>query len=351
MEQLQLQQAKKFGIEITPAQVDAAINNVARQNGMSRSKFLAKIKRDKITVASLRNDLHRQLTIRQLISRAVNSQIQVSEHEIDDFLADRTRRGGIQEFNLSHIVIAVPPGASASARRDASRLAKDTRKKIIAGGSFESLAITHSKGPNALKGGALGWRKTGQLPNIFVGELQNKSTGYITSVLESPNGFHILRVNDKRGGTAKTLVRQTHVRHILLKPSAIQNLQQARATILKLRQRILAGEDFAELARKHSADSGSASQGGDLGWTSPGQLVSEIEKVTSTLKPGKISQPVQSRFGVHLVQVLERRNQDVGEQRQRLGVRQQIHGRKAEEKLQEWLQELRSQAYIEILTN
>jgi len=351
LDQLQLQQAKKIGIDVTSAQIDATINDVARQSRMSRANFLAKIKRDKISVASLRSDLRRQLTIRQLINRVINSQIQVSEHEIDGFLADRTRQGVSAEFNLSHIVISVPPGASASSRKKAARLATGIRKKIIAGHNFENLAITHSKGPDALKGGALGWRKAGQLPDIFISALKNKSKGFVTNVLESPNGFHILRINSKRGGTTKTLVKQTHARHILLKPSAILSLKQARTTLIKLRQRILAGEDFAKIARKYSTDSGSASQGGDLGWTSPGQMVGEIEKAMNALKPGGLSQPVQSRFGIHLVQVLGRRSQDVGNQRQRMGVRQQIHARKADEKLREWLQELRSQAYIEILPN
>ena len=349
LEQLQLQYAKKLGVEIADRQVDSAIDTMARQNNLSRSRFLAR--RDKVDIVALRRNLRRQLIVRELVNRVVNRQIQVSEHEIDNFLADRARQGVSQEFNLSHILVSVPPGAPASARRTAARKASVIRKKLIAGASFESLAIAHSKGPNALKGGALGWRKAGQLPSLFVNALRKKSKGSITQVLESPNGFHILRVNDSRGDGLKTLVKQTLVRHILLKPTAIQSLEQARATMVKLRLRIIAGEDFAVLAKKYSNDTASAGQGGKLGWISPGQLVGEIERTMNALKPGAISQLVQSRFGIHLVQVLERRTQDVGKKSQRMGVRQQIHARKADEKLQTWLQELRSQAYVEVLSN
>lgn len=351
LQQLQLQYAKKLGVEIADRQVDSAIDAMARQNNLSRSRFLDQARRNKVDIVALRRNLRRQLIVRELVNRVVNRQIQVSEHEIDNFLADRTRQGVSQEFNLSHILVSVPPGAPASARRTAARKASVIRKKIIAGASFESLAIAHSKGPNALKGGALGWRKAGQLPKLFVNALRKKSKGSITQVLESPNGFHILRVNDSRGDGLKTLVKQTLVRHILLKPTAIQSLEQARATMVKLRLRIIAGEDFAVLAKKYSNDTASAGQGGKLGWISPGQLVGEVERAMNALKPGAISQLVQSRFGIHLVQVLERRNQDVGKKSQRMGVRQQIHARKADEKLQTWLQELRSQAYVEVLSN
>ncbi len=351
LEQLQLQYAKKLGVEITDTQVESAIDNMARQSKLSRSKFLTRARRDKVDIGALRRDVRRQLIVQELVNRVVNRQIQVSEHEIDDFLADRARQGVSQEFDLSHILVSVPPGAPASVRRTAAKKANGIRKNIIAGASFESLAIAHSKGPNALKGGALGWRKAGQLPNLFVNALRNKPKGSITQVLESPNGFHILRVNDSRGDGLKTLVNQTLVRHILLKPTAIQSLEQARATMVKLRLRIVAGEDFAELAKKYSNDTASAGQGGKLGWISPGQLAGEIEKTINALKPGAMSQPVQSRLGIHLVQVLERRNQDVGKKSRRMGVRQQIHARKADEKLQTWLQELRSQAYVEILSN
>jgi len=351
LEQLQLQYAKKLGIDITDLQVDSAINNVARQNKLSRSEFLAKTRRDNVDIKALKQDFRRQLTIRELVRRAVERQIQVSENEVDNFLADSNRRGASQEFNLSHIIISVLPGALASARAAAAKKADGIRKKLVAGASFENLAITYSKGPNALKGGDLGWRQAGQLPDLFVNAITRKSKGSITPVLESPNGFHILRINGSRGGSTPTLIMQTRARHILIKPSTEQSPKQARATLIKLRKRIVAGEDFAAVAKKYSNDAGSASQGGDLGWVNPGQLVGEIERAMGALKPGEISQPVRSRFGIHLVQVIERRSQDVGEKRQRARVRQQIHSRKADEKLQTWLQELRSQAYVEVLSD
>ncbi|MFV1997786.1 MAG: peptidylprolyl isomerase [Acidiferrobacterales bacterium] len=351
LEQLQLQYAKKLGIDITDLQVDSAINNVARQNKLSRSEFLAKTRRNNVDLRALKQDIRRQLTIRELVRRAVERQIQVSESEIENFMADSNRRGASQEFNLSHIIISVLPGAPASARVAAAKKAESIRNKLVAGASFENLAITYSKGPNALKGGNLGWRQGGQLPDLFVDAISKISKGSITRVLESPNGFHILRINNSRGGSTPSMIKQTRARHILIKPSTIQSLKQSRATLVKLRRRIVAGENFAAVAKKYSNDTGSASQGGDLGWVSPGQLVGEIERAMNALKPGEISQPVQSRFGVHLVQVIGRRSKDVGKKRLRARARQQIHSRKADEKLQTWLQELRSQAYVEVLSD
>lgn len=352
LEQLQLQQAKKMGLEITDAQINSAIDRIARRNKLTRSEFLARTRRDSnISLKELKLDIGRQLTMRELVNRVIGRQVQVSEHEIDNFLNDRNRRNADQAFNLSHIIISVPPGAPASARASAAKEAGEIRKKIVAGSSFENLAITYSKGPNALKGGALGWRQAGQLPDLFVGALIKLQKGSITPVLESPNGFHILRVNNRRGGLTSKKVRQARVRHILFKPNTKRTAQQTRSALLDLRKRIIAGEDFAALAKKHSQDTGSAAQGGDLGWISRGQLVSEVESAIGALQPGETSQPVQSRFGFHLVQVISRRSKDTGNKQERMAVRQQIHSRKAEEKLQTWLLELRSQAYVEILSN
>ena len=268
---------------------------------------------------------------------------------MENFLSEQYKRGANVKYDLSHILIAVGDSASSAERKQAAILANEIRQKLLAGESFEKLAITHSKGPNALKGGALGWREAGRLPDSFIKALNSVSVGEVTAVLEGTNGYHILRLNNKSGGTTGAVVKQTQVRHILLKPSEIQTIDQATKKLKHLRERILAGEKFEVLARAHSEDPGSGSQGGSLGWMSPGQLVGEFEKAMARLKPGEISQPVRTRFGVHLIQVTDRRSKDVGGERQRLTARQQIHARKAEEKLQSWLRELRDQAYVEII--
>lgn len=348
LEQIQLDLAKRRGIQATEPEVDRALANIARQNQMTLPAFLAKVKKDGISADALRGDVRKQLIRSKLVDNEINRQIQVSEGEVDNFLQQQNKRGADRKYDLSHIVVAVGESASSAERKQAAELAKQIREKLLAGESFEKLAITYSKGPNALKGGALGWREVGSLPDVFIKALEPLAAGAITPVIESTNGYHILRLNDKSGGSADAVVTQTRVRHILLKPSEIQTIEQATSKLKRLRQRIVAGEKFEELARAYSEDS-SASRGGDLGWMSPGQLVGEFERAMAQLKPGEVSQPVQTRFGVHLIQVVNRRSKDVGDERQRLAARQQIHARKAEERLQQWLRELRDQAYVEVI--
>lgn len=349
LEQLQVDTAKRRGIQVSEAEVSQALESVARQNGMSLSAFLNKVKKEGMSQNQLREDIRRQMLIRQLVDRDINRDIQVSESEVDNFLSEQGQRGADQDFNLSHILIAVGESASGAERTRAQELANQIREKVLAGESFEKMAITYSKGPNALQGGGLGWREAGRLPEVFVKALESIRPGEITPVLESANGYHLLRLNAKRGGKTSGVVTQTNVRHILLKPSEVQTIESATAKLNRLRERALAGEKFDALARANSEDAGSASQGGSLGWMSPGQLVPEFEKAMDQLKPGEISKPVQTRFGVHLIQVVGRRTQDLGDQTQRLAAKQQIHQRKAEERLQQWQRELRDQAYVEII--
>jgi peptidyl-prolyl cis-trans isomerase SurA len=349
LEQIQLDLAKRRGIQATEPEVDRALANIARQNQMTLPAFLAKVKKDGISADALRDDVRKQLIRSKLVDNEINRQIHVSEGEVDNFLQEQNKRGADMKYDLSHIVVAVGESASSAERKRAAELAKQIREKLLAGESFEKLAITYSKGPNALKGGALGWREVGSLPDAFIKALESLTVGEITPVIESTNGYHILRLNNKSGGGADAVVTQTRVRHILLKPSEIQTIEQATSKLKRLRQRIVAGEKFEELARAYSEDNGSASQGGDLGWMSPGQLVGEFEQAMAHLKPGEVSQPVQTRFGVHLIQVVDRRSKDVGDEHQRLAARQQIHTRKADERLQQWLRELRDQAYVEVI--
>jgi peptidyl-prolyl cis-trans isomerase SurA len=200
-----------------------------------------------------------------------------------------------------------------------------------------------------LQGGQLGWRKAGQLPELFVAALKTLRPGAVSEVLRSPNGFHLLKLNAKRGDVEAQSVMQTRARHILLKPSEILSAEEAKNKLLQLRERVDNGEDFALLARAHSEDTGSASQGGDLGWVSPGQMVPDFEKAMNALKPGALSAPVKSPFGWHLIQVQERREQDVSGERLRAAARQQIHARKADERYEQWVRQLRDEAYVEIL--
>lgn len=349
LEHLQLNHATTLGLTASENQVTNALETLARQNYDNVKSFLKKAQKDNISEKSIRQDIQKQIILKQLANRIVNSQVVVSEHEIDTYLDERVSQGSVTEYNFSHILISLPDTASDAIRRKAKNLANSIHKKLSRGQSFERLAIAHSKGPNALKGGEIGWRESGRLPDIFVQALKTLRPGKFSQILESANGYHILRLNKQRGSSVNAVVKQTQARHILLRPNAIMNKKDAINRLHILRTRILAGESFDDIARAHSNDLGSASQGGHLGWISAGQLVPEFETVMENLKPGEISKPVSTRFGVHLIQVLKRRHKDVGAEQQRLSARQTIRARKAEEHLQKWLRELRDQAYVEMV--
>jgi peptidyl-prolyl cis-trans isomerase SurA len=352
MERIELDKAKKLGIQVTDAQLDDAIDNLAQRNHMSVANFYRHAERDHIDRKTLREDIRKQIIIAHLVQREVRDKVTVSEHEVDAFLEDQKKHGGGgEEFNLSHILIPVPEAADSDTRQRARALAREIRAKVKQGGSFEQYALHYSKGPNALQGGALGWRKAGQLPGVLLTAVRALKPGQVSRVIAGSNGYHLLRLNARRGGKLDTKVTQTHVRHILIRPSAIRSPAQAKQLAQLLRARILAGESFANIARADSDDAASGSHGGDLGWVTPGQMVPEFEEAMNKLKPGQISQPVHSRYGYHLIEVLARRQKDIGEERQRLSARQQIAERKNEERLQEWQRDLRAEAYVEVLAS
>jgi len=269
---------------------------------------------------------------------------------VTEFIQSEERRRGVSstEYNLAHIVLMVPERASPEVIQQTRKRAEELRQKLLAGAEFSELAIGQSQGAEALQGGQLGWKKSGELPDLFLDALRTMEVGSISEVLRSPNGFHLLKLVDKRGDVKTDPIVQTHARHILLRPSEIQSPQEAQRKLAQMRERVLLGEDFATLARAHSEDPGSAASGGDLGWVSPGQMVPEFQKAMDALKIGEISQPVQSSFGWHLIQVLERRDRDVSQERLRAAARQQIHARKANERFEQWLRQLRDEAYVEI---
>ncbi len=225
--------------------------------------------------------------------------------------------------------------------------ADDILRQLKDGASFEKLAVSYSQGEGALSGGNVGWKKAGQLPEMFLSAVKDLEPGQVSEVLRGPNGFHILKLNNRRGADAAANVAQTHARHILLRSSEIQSLDDARTKLINLKSRVEHGEDFAALARANSEDPGSAANGGDLGWANPGQFVPEFERALNVLKPGELSPPVATPFGVHLIQVLERRTQNMGTERQQFAARQQIHQRKAAERYEQWLRQVRDEAFVE----
>lgn len=350
LEHLQLQLAAQSGIRVTDADVDRAFETVARRNNLSADEFRKALAQKGMDIAGYRHQLQDQLTIQQLLEREINNRVLVTDTEVTNFLENSQSRPGMDaSYQLSHILIGIPESASPEAIQAARKRAEEIHARLAAGADFEQTAVSQSQGVDALKGGNLGWKKAGELPELFLEPLKTLAVGGVTGVLRSPNGFHILKLNNKRGDAPAEAVTQTHVRHILLRPSEILSPQDARNKLLGLRERIQNGEDFAALARAHSDDAGSAASGGDLGWASPGQMVPEFEKAMNTLKPNQLSEPVRSSYGLHLIQVLERRNHDVTQERVAAAARQQIHARKADERYEQWARQLRNEAFVEYL--
>jgi peptidyl-prolyl cis-trans isomerase SurA len=350
VEHLQLQLAEQAGIKVDAERIDQAIEGIARQNQMTPGQLYDALRRDGMAPAQFRNQIRDQIRIQQLLEREINNRIIVSEGEVENFLANQ---GGSEdvEYRLSHILIALPENASPEAIQESRRRAEALRKQLAGGADFAQAAIANSQGQNALEGGQLGWKKPGQLPALFVDALKDLKPGEISDVVRSPNGFHILKLHEARGGGVPLSVTQSHIRHILIRPNEIVSPDEAHRRLVQLRERIEHGEDFAALARSHSEDPGSASQGGDLGWVNPGQMVPEFERAADALKPGELSAPVRSAFGLHLIQVLERRERDMSSERDQASARQQIHARKADERYEQWIRQLRDEAYVEYRTD
>ncbi len=349
-ERIQLQLATQTGIRVSESDVDRAIENIARENKMSVEDFRKFLQREGLDAATHRASVRSQIIIRQLQEREILNRVSVTDAEVDGFLENQENRARVnQDYNLSHIFIGVPESASPEAIAQAKERAEDVLRKLRQGGDFEQAAIANSQGAEALNGGHLGWKSAGQLPELFLTALKNMSVGGLSETLRSPNGFHILRLNEQRGGAQTERVQQTHARHILLRSSEVQSLEEARLKLNNLRERIANGEDFAGLARAHSEDAATAASGGDLGWVNPGQLVPDFEKAMNTLKPGEVGTPVQTPFGLHLIQVQERRAHDVTQEKLRTTARQQIHARKADERYEQWTRQLRDEAFVEYL--
>jgi len=283
----------------------------------------------------------------RLREREVDNKITVADSEVDNLLNTlQLQDGKTEEFDLSHILIRVPEQVSPEQLRDRRARADKALAQINGGADFRQVAASFSEAPDAVQGGAMGWRELTRLPAIFAEAVKTMKPGDVSPILRSPNGLHIVRLNGRRGQDAPVIVSQTHPRHILIKTSEVVSENDARDRLLKLKERLDNNADFAELARLQSED-GSASRGGDLGWLSPGDTVPEFEKAMDALKVGEISGPVRSPFGWHLIQVLERRNEDMSKQQQRLQARISLRAQKADEAYQEWLRQLRDKAFVE----
>ena len=346
--ELALQQhARTTGVRVDPTQVERALQRIAVQNKLDLAGLAAALEKEGQSLDSMRNTIRNELLIARARERDVDNRISVSDAEIEGYLQTQVQQGAETEYNFAHILVTVPENASPEQIQARRARAEDILAQLAKGADFAQLSASHSDAPNALQGGASGWRASGKMPALFTDALKPLQPGQVAPLLRSSNGFHILKLNDKRGLDTTLSVTQTHARHILIKTNELTSEADARTRLLQLKERIDNGVKFDELARLHSEDA-SASKGGDLGWINPGDTVPDFEKAMNALQPGEVSAPIQSPFGWHLIQVLERRDQDVTQERQKLMARQAIRERKAEEAFQDWVRQIRDSAYVEL---
>jgi len=351
VKQIQLQIAKGTGIRIDDNELSSTLNRIAQQNKLSLREFRDALENDGLNFSSFREDIRAEMILARLHQREIHNRITISTQEVDNFLATQASQGNIDdEYNLSHILIASPEAASADEIERTQKKAKDILARLDAGEDFLQVAISSSDGQKALEGGSLGWRKAGQLPTLFSTAVIQMSAGEHSKLIRSSSGFHIIRLNEKRTGE-KHIVTQTKARHILIRPNELNTEIDVMTRLRQLRQRIIAGADFNELAKSHSEDRASAINGGDLGWVSPGQMVPQFEAAMNSLNPGEVSEPFQSQFGWHIMQTIERRDLDNSEEFTRNKARDFIRQRKIEEMTETWLRQVREEAYVVINTN
>ncbi|GMR18135.1 MAG: peptidylprolyl isomerase [Gammaproteobacteria bacterium] len=351
LERIQLQYAQRAGISISDKDIENTIDRIVEGNKVSKEVFFKNLGEKGTDLPTFKNELRRQLIIQKLVDQRIKRQVSISENEVSQFLETRNRLlGGKDAYELSHIMIPIPESASPAKLQNAKKRAQEIFAKLKGGADFQHTAIAYSSAREALEGGKLGWRSAGQLPDLFVGALANMKPGEISDLLRSPNGFHILKLNDRRSSKKSKTVIQHHTRHILLATNDVLPVSDTLLKIKNIRQQIIDGGDFADLARSYSQDPVSAANGGELNWVNPGEMVPEFDKAMSQLKLNEISQPIRTNYGFHLIQVLERRQQDIGEKLDRADARKQIHARKSDERYQQWIRQLRDEAYIKYVS-
>lgn len=352
IEKLQLELAKKTGIRINDEMVNRVIANIARENRLTMEQFRTVLQKDGFQFADFRENIRREVIISRLRKMRVENKVNISEQEIDNYLDQhlKSKTAG-DEYRLSHILIATPEAATPKQIETAKTKALKVMTELQNGADFTQKAIVVSNDELALKGGDLGWRKTAQLPTLFTSVVGKMNKNEIKGPLRSASGFHIIQLKDKRSNKQTHIVNQTMARHILIRPTQILSRDEARSRLESIRQRIVAGGDFANLARASSDDKAAAAEGGSLGWVSPGMMVPAFEEEMNKLKPGDISEPFMTQFGWHIVQVLSRRKHDNTDQFQRSQAIQLIRKRKTEEAIQDWLRRIRAEAYVDYRTN
>jgi peptidyl-prolyl cis-trans isomerase SurA len=347
-ERAQVQQAKEAGVRIEDNELSQAIDRIAANQKMSSNQLRQVVERDGMTWTDFREGIRDQMMVARIREREVDAKIMVTPGEVDNFLANQTGSGAGEEVHLAHILIRIPEGASPETLQKLRAKAVAIDEQAKAGKDFAQLAAANSESNDAMQGGDLGFRPIDSLPQVMSAAVANLKPGQVSDVVRSPSGFHIVKLIGRRGGgSALPQVQQTHARHILIKVTEITSESEAKQKITLVHQRLKAGEDFAALAKLYSQD-GSAQKGGDLGWLYPGDTVQPFDQAMNALKIGEISNPVQTQFGFHIIQVLERRTTDVSQDRQRQRAMGALRQRKMEDANLEWIRQVRDRAYVEI---
>jgi peptidyl-prolyl cis-trans isomerase SurA len=347
-EHVLLQYAKESGIRVDDTQVERTIARIAQDNKMTPDEFKKAVEREGIPFSKYREDIRNEIVIQRLREREVEGRVTVSDAEVDLFLATQdSQSGGDVEYKVAHILVLVPEQATPEQVETRVRKVEEAMRQLRSGGDFGQVAATFSDAPDALQGGDLGWRPPARLPQIFLEPIRSLKPGQYSAVLRSAAGFHIVKLIDKRSRKESTVVEQTRVRHILVKVNEITSDADAKAKIERIKERIDLGASFDEQAKLNSED-GSASKGGELGWISPGDTVPDFESAMNHLKIGELSGPVRTPFGWHLIEVEDRRTQDITAERQRDRARLALRQRKSDEMFQDWVRQQRDRTYVEI---
>ena len=348
LQEIEAQHAKRVGLTISDEQLNSALQEIASRNKIPFDQLPTALAAQGVDYKQYRESMRRELTLSTLRQRDVISHINVSPHELEQYLERQQSAAANDEFNISHILLSLPEAATPQQLEEISHKAQDLAARASKGEDFAQLAIANSNSQTALDGGALGWKKGNQLPQFILDLVSKMKPGDVSTPVRTPSGFHIVKLNDRRSGEAKVIVNQIHVRHILMKTNELDDDETVRQKLSKLRDRILKGEDFAGLASANSADPGSAPDGGDLGWASPGTFVPEFDKAIADLKVNEISQPFKTRYGWHIVQMLGTRTYDSTDDVRRQHAFAAIRESKADEETELWLRRLRDEAFVEV---
>lgn len=344
--ELQLQYAERAGIQVSDDRVNMALTEIAQRNSATLSELPALLAQEGINYTEFRDNIREEMVLAE-VQRRVADRVTVSPQEVEEYIGRQQGMNANEEFLVSHLLIAVPGEAPPQDIEAARQRITGIRSRILGGASFAEMAATYSDGQQALEGGSLGWRKLQDVPTLFTDVVADLDKGEVSEPIRSGSGWHLVRVDDVRG-RERVVATETHSRHILLKPNTLRPEEETFALARTLRERLLKGEDFAALAKEYSEDPGSAAQGGDLGWQPPGTFATRFQETIDQLKPNEVSEPFETQFGIHIAQVLDRRETDFTENVEQNRAYQAIKRRKAEEQFPIWLQQQRDDAQIDI---